>query len=105
MPLSRRYTPEKLPGEDCNFGLDYSFVIPPGVGITAGTLQIFTNTATPAAADADFTVGPVQVQGRAIYARVMGGVAGRDYQFVWTASDTDGNTWPRTTLCLCANTS
>ena len=32
MPLSRRYTPEHPPGEECNFGLHFSLVIPPGVG-------------------------------------------------------------------------
>jgi hypothetical protein len=105
MPLSRRYTPEHPPGEHCNFGLDYSFVIPPGVGISAGTLSIFTNTVTPTPADADWTVGPVTVRGRAVYSLLTGGQEGVDYQLRWTATDTDGNVWPRTTLVLCAQTS
>lgn len=105
MPLSRRYTPEKPPAEICKFGLDYSFIIPVGVGIDHGTLAIFTNTVAPAPADADFTISPVEVRDRAIYATLGGGVAGKDYQLRWTAYDTAGNTWPRTCLVLCAETS
>lgn len=105
MPISRRYTPEHPPGESCNFGLDFSFVIPPGVGISSGSVNIFTNTATPAAADSDWTKGPVSVRGRAIYATLAGGIEGKDYQIRWTAIDTQGNSWPRTTLVLCAQTS
>ena len=105
MPLTRRYIPEKDPAESCNFGLDYSYLLPVGVGIESGTLSIFTNTADPQPADGDFAVGPVLVRGRAIYAMVGGGTSGKDYRFVWTANDTMGNTWPRTTLCLVAPTS
>jgi|SRR5215471_9460788 len=104
MPLSRRYTPEHAPGEQCDYGLDFSFVIPPGVGITTGDLAIFTNVANPVES-ADFTIGPVTVQGRTIYANLSGGVAGTDYQLRWNATDTDGNSWPRTALVLCAQTS
>lgn len=96
MPLSRRYTPEHPPGEVCSFGLDYSFVIPVGVAIASGDLDI-----TPAG----MTVGPIEVRGRAIYATVSGGVSGVDYQFKFTAVDSAGNVWPRTVLCLCADTS
>jgi hypothetical protein len=105
MPVSRRYKPEHPPGESCSFGLDYSYVIPVGVGIKSGTIQVQTNTAAPADATADWTIGAVEVRGRAIYANLAGGVAGTDYQLVWTATDTQGNVWPRTTLVLCAATS
>jgi hypothetical protein len=105
MPLSRRFTPEHPPGESCSFGLDYSFIIPVGVRIESGTLAIFTNTAAPTPADADWTVGPIEVRGRAIYANLSGGVAGTDYQLKFTAVDSAGNVWPRTTLVLCADTS
>jgi len=57
MALTRRYTPEHPPGESCLFGLDYSFVIPPGVGITTASLSIFSNTVAPAAADGEWTKG------------------------------------------------
>lgn len=105
MPLSRRYTPEHPPGEECNFGLDFSFVIPPGVGLVGGSLAILTNSAAPVDASAQWTIGPVNVRGRALYAMLSGGVAGTDYQLKWTALDTAGKTWPRTALVLCADTS
>jgi hypothetical protein len=105
MPLSRRYSPEHPPAESCNFGLDYSFVIPPGVGIASGSLAIFTNTVPPAAADTDWTKGAVTVRGRAIYANLSGGIEGKDYQLRWSATDTEGNVFPRTTLVLVAQTS
>ena len=105
MPLSRRYSPEHPPGESCKFGVDFSFVIPPGVGLESGTLAILTNTAAPIDASADWTIGAVSVRGRALYAMLSGGVAGKDYQLKFTAVDTAGNTWPRTALVLCADTS
>ena len=104
MPLSRRYTPEWAPGEKANLGLDFSYVVPRGVGIASGSLAAFTNAATPAASS-DFQIGPVTVRGRAIYATVSGGVAGRDYQMRWSATDTQGNVWPRVALMLCSLTS
>jgi hypothetical protein len=105
MPLSRRYSPEHPPGEACNFGLDYSHVIPPGVGIASGTLAIFTNTVPVVAADTDWSKAPVTVSGRTVYCLLSGGVDGQDYQLRWSATDSDGNIWPRNTLVLCANTS
>lgn len=105
MPLSRRYTPEHPPGESCNFGLDYSFILPVGVALVSGTLAILTNTAAPVDASADWTIGAVMVRGRALYAMLTGGVAGTDYQLKFTAVDTAGRTWPRVALVLCADTS
>lgn len=105
MPLSRRYSPEHAPGETCTFGLDYSFVIPVGVAIASGEIDIFQNNAARTPADADFVKGPVQVRDRAIYASLSGGLEGVDYLFRWTAVDTQGNVWPRTVLCLVAETS
>lgn len=106
MPLSRRYTPEIVPGEACNIGLDYSFVIPPGVGISSGTVSLFTNTVAPAPST-DMTLGPVTVQGRTVYAHIsaLDAALGKDYQLRWNAIDTQGNVWPRTCLLLCAQTS
>ena len=105
MPLSRRYSPEHPPGESCAFGLDFSFIIPPGIGIASGAVSIWTNTVAPVSASTDWTIGPVMVLGRAVYAVLGGGVEGRDYQILWVAHDTEGNVWPRTTLVLCAQTS
>lgn len=105
MPLSRRYTPEHPPGESCSFGLDFSPIVPVGVGLAGGTVAILTNVATPADASADWQIGPVEVRGRALYAMLSGGVSGVDYQILWTAVDSQGNKWPRTTLVLCGATS
>jgi hypothetical protein len=105
MPLSRRYTPEHPPSEACTFGLDFSAVVPPGVGISQGRLDIFTNVVPPVAADADWTKGVVSVRGRVLYATLSGGVAGTDYLLRWTATDTDGNVWPRSGLILVGSTS
>jgi hypothetical protein len=105
MPISRRYTPEHPPGESCKFGLDYSFLIPPGVGLTGGSVSLWTNLVTPTDASSDWSIGPVTVQGRTLYAQLSGGVEGKDYQVRWVATDTQGNSWPRTCLILCAQTS
>jgi hypothetical protein len=85
--------------------MDFSPILAPGVGIAKGTLAILTNTAALMPADGDWTVGPVQIYGRAVYATLSGGQAGVDYQLVWTVTDTDGNVFPRTALVLCAPTS
>lgn len=105
MSLSRRYTPEHPPDEVCMFGMDYAAIIPPGVGITDGELSIWTNTVEPADASADWSIGEVEVHGRTIYASLGGGILGTDYQLRWVAHDTEGNSWPRTGLVLCALTS
>jgi hypothetical protein len=113
MPMSRRYTPEKPPGEICLFGMDYSFVLPPGVGISSGTVAIETNTVPPQYA-LDWTIAgapsasaavPAQVDGRALYAMLGGGTVGKDYLIHWVAYDTLGQVWPRTALVLVAQTS
>ena len=104
MPLSRRYTPEFAPGESSIVGMDFSYVVPPGVGLVGGGLAIFTNVASPVVS-ADFSVGTVTVRGRTLYASLSGGTDGTDYQLRWTATDSDGNVWPRTALLLCAQTS
>ena len=105
MPISRRYSPEHPPGESCAFGLDFSPLIPPGVGIKSGTLNIFTNTSPPAIADSDWTKGAVTWLDRTLYATLGGGRSGVDYILTWTAVDTEGNVWPRSGLVLCAPTS
>ena len=103
--LTKRYHPDKPPAEVCVFGLDFSFLIPYGVGISSGSLDIRTNTATPEEASSDWVIGPTGVRGRAIYALLGGGAPGCDYQLRWTAVDSGGNVWPRTVMCLVAETS
>jgi hypothetical protein len=104
MPLSRRFTPEHAPGDRCTFGLDFSYLIPPGVGIASGSLAIYTNTVAPVLSS-DFTIGPVLITGRIIYSQLQGGVDGTDYQLRFNVIDTQGNDWTRTALVLCSETS
>lgn len=104
MPVSRRYIPEHPPGDAATFGMSFDVVFPMGVGIQNGALSIFTNAASPVPST-DFSIGAVQVQGRALYASLVGGVSGTDYQLRWSATGTDGSLATRTALVLCAQTS
>jgi hypothetical protein len=105
MAITRRYTPNWAPGESCIIGMDFSYVIPPGVGIVSGTLHFFNNLAVPIPADSDWIIDGVEVVGRTLITALAGGVEGRDYQLLWTATDTNTFTWPRTALMACAPTS
>jgi hypothetical protein len=105
MPVSRRFSPEKPPGETCRFGIDFSTVIPIGEQIESGTIDIFTNAATPQPADADWVKGSVEIRGRVLYAQLGGGVSGTDYQLRFSVRDSAGNVWPRTALILVSETS
>ena len=126
MSISDRYLPPHPPGESSTYALDYSAILPPGVGLVSGSLSIVTNTNpvqpaqgtmrpgtvpsglwanTPAAASTDWTQGTVTTIGRRVYCSLSGGVEGTDYQFRWSAVDTLGNSWPRTCYVLCAQAS
>jgi hypothetical protein len=106
MPISRRYSPEIAPLETSVFGLSFESVIPKGIGIASGLLQFLLNSQPPSLTSL-LSAGPVSVQGRTLYATVTAQTTaiGLDFQLLWTATDTDGNVWPRTTLVLCAQTS
>lgn len=104
MALSQRYQPSHPPGEICSYAMDFSAVIPPGPGLSSGTLTIVRNT-NPTTAAPEFTAGTVSSLYRMLTAQAQGGTAGTDYQFQWTAVDTQNNTWVRTALLLCAQTS
>lgn len=105
MPLSRRYTPEWSPGDKATIGMDFSFVLPPGVGINEAALTVLRNTNPPIPSNGDWSQAPVQILGRAVYSVLTGGVAGIDYQLRWQITDSQGNVWTRTALMLCAYTS
>jgi hypothetical protein len=107
MPLSRRWDPEFDPAESSLFGIDMSPVLAPGACITSAALSIWTNSAIPADAVAagGIKAGDVLTEGTIAYARITGGVAGQDYQFRWLITDSDSNTWQRTVLGLCSQTS
>jgi hypothetical protein len=105
MPLSRRYTPEHPPQDSCLYGMDFSYLLPPGVGISWVSLDIQRNIQPPVEASSDFTIGPPFILDRAVYATLRGGVEGNDYQLRWLIQDSEGNNWQRTGLILCAQTS
>ena len=102
--LTVRYTP-KPQTEKSTFVMDFSPLIPHGVGIEDGDLDIFTNTVPPAQTNDWHIEQGVEVRGRRLWATLSGGKTGTDYQLRWTAYDTEGNVWPRTALCLCTDTS
>lgn len=103
--LTRRYIPSLAANEKSVFGIDYSDVIPLGVGIAAGTLDVFTNTVPPQDTTL-LTMTAVTVRQRALYATITAkpGADGADFRLLWQATDTLGNIWPRTVLCLCSAT-
>jgi hypothetical protein len=105
--LTRRYWPALAPGEIAVFGIDFSNVIPFGIGIASGTLFIVQNIVGATGPAIDVTAGAVSVQDRALYATVSAdaGASGTDYVLTWTATATDGKVYPRTALVLCAPTS
>ena len=105
MALTRRSHPPHPPGESCSFGMDFSAVIPLGMGIVSSSLAIFTNTVPPASADAQWTKGQSYQRGRAVFQILAGGLIGTDYLLQWTVTDNRGSAWVRTGLILCASTS
>jgi hypothetical protein len=104
MPLSRRYSPEWSPLDTGNVGMDFSMLVPPGVGILDGSLQIFLNIPNPVPST-DFAMGDFQIRDRTVYVQISGGVEGTDYQLRWFIETTDGARFLRTALLLCAQTS
>ena len=104
MSLANRYSPSHPPGQVSTYALDYSNILPLGIVLTGAALQIEYNTVPPTPSS-DFTIGPVEANGRRVYCQLSGGVSGRDYRIGWGAQDSLGNLWPRTCLLLCAATS
>lgn len=102
--LARRYQPSWPPGEAAWIGLDFSDVLPPGIAIVTGTLTILINQ-SPVIPQTDFTQGPVVIDGRRVWSQITGGALGTDYQVRWTVGDSREQTWSRTALLLCAETS
>ena len=103
MAISNRYQSHP-PDDSHTYGLDFSMLIPMGVGIATASLEIVTNT-NPVESQSNWTQGTVAIGGRQVYCLCSGGIEGTDYQFRWSAMDTLGNIWNRTVLCLCAQTS
>ena len=104
MALNDRYMPPLGQGEVCTLGLDLSAILPPGIGIASASVSAVTNT-NPVAAAPNVSFGAVGFRGRRCWATVAGQAEGVDLQIRWVATDSQGNTWPRTILALCAETS
>lgn len=104
MSINDRYEPSHPAGQVIAYGMDFSAILPPGVGIDQGTVLIQYNTVPPTSAF-DLSATGLPVAGRRLYATISGGTAGRDYRLQWQATDSLGNIWFRTALLLCAATS
>jgi hypothetical protein len=104
MGINNRYLPSHPQGASAIYALDYSAILPPGVGIQSGGIAVALNTVPPTPTT-ELTVAPAGVEGRRVLAQISGGVSGHDYRIEWVANDTVGGIWPRTCLLLCAATS
>lgn len=104
MSINNRFTPSHPAGQSITYGLDFANILPQGVTLDGVQIGLYTNTVPPAPSS-DMQQGEVAVVGRRAYTELSGGVAGTDYQVLFTATDNLGNTWPRTVLLLCAATS
>ena len=106
MSINNRFDPSHPVGQSIVYGLDFSPILPAGVTIQSGAIKALYNTVPPTPTF-DLTVTPLTPtpNTRRIYATVSGGTSGSDYRINWTANDSLGNTWIRSTLLLCAATS
>lgn len=104
MSLSRRYH-ACPPGESAWVGIDFSPVLPPGVTLSSATLTTVCNTNPVAPAPEWVQLAPPTFLGRMAWCQVSGGTPGTDYQFRWSVTDNNGNTWNRTALMLSAQSS
>lgn len=104
MAITRRYQPNWAPAESSIIGMDFSPMLPPGVGISTVVLTIVLNQ-NPATPSNDFTQGTISIDGRRTWCLLAGGNAGIDYQCRWGITDTIGQNWLRIALLLCAETS
>ena len=104
MAISQRYS-SQAPADATWFGMDFSHVIPVGVGITSATLLIQTNTNPPNAQSDWTTDAQPTVIGRQVWSTCSGGAVGTDYQFIWTVTTNHSQTYHRAALCRCEPTS
>ena len=105
MSLNNRYMPSHAVGDSCLYALDFSNILPLGVGFEGSVgFEVEYNTVPPTG-QSDFTVGPPYFVGRRIYAQLSGGASAKDYRLTFTGGDSLGNTWSRSALLLCSATS
>lgn len=104
MAVSQRYQPSHPAGQSAIYAVDFSNILPPGVGLTMPAIQFFTNTVPPGIATGITSSGG-GFRGRMAWMNITGGQAGQDYLVQWTLIDSQNNTWIMTALLLCAATS
>lgn len=104
MAISQRYRPSHPAGQSCIYAVDFSNMLPPGVGVSMPSVQFNTNTVPPGIATGITSSGG-GFRGRMVWINIAGGVSGTDYLVTWTVTDTTGNVWIITALLLCAATS
>lgn len=104
MAVTRRYQPSHPAGQSATYAVDFSPMLPPGVGLATPGVQIQTNTVPPGLATG-ITASGGGFLGRMVWITIQGGIAGIDYLVTWTVADTAGNSWVVSVLLLCAATS
>lgn len=104
MAVSKRYQPSHPAGQTAIYAVDFSNILPPGVGLTMPAVQLFINT-TPPGLPVGITTASGGFRGRQVWITIQGGVSGTDYLIQWTVNDTQNNTWIITAALLCAATS
>lgn len=104
MAVSQRYKPSHPAGQSAVYAIDFSNILPPGIGLSNPAVQIQTNTVPPGLATG-ITPSLGGFRGRQAWITITGGVSGTDYLINWTIVDSQQNTWVVTALLLCAATS
>lgn len=104
MAVSQRYQPSHPAGQSAVYAVDFSNILPPGVGLSQPGVIVLTNTVPPGLAQG-ITPGAGGFRGRIAWITISGGVSGQDYIIQWTVADTASNTWIVSALLLCAATS
>lgn len=104
MAVSQRYKPSHPAGQSAVYAVDFSNILPPGVGLSQPGVIIQTNTTPPGIATGITSSGG-GFRGRMAWITIAGGVAGTDYLIQWTLIDSQNNTWIVTVLLMCAATS
>lgn len=104
MAVSQRYKPSHPAGQSAVYAVDFSNILPPGMGLSQPGVVINTNTVPPGIATGITATGG-GFAGRMVWITIAGGISGTDYLITWTVSDSANNIWIITATLLCAATS